>query len=320
MGETSAISWTDATQNFWIGCTKVGPGCDHCYAERDFDLRKGVAKWGAGNPRHRTKTWGNPRKWQRAHEAFFSEHGRPRRVFAQSLSDFFDNEIDPSWRAEAWDVVRDCGDLEWYIVTKRIGNVAKMLPPDWSDFNYRHIVLIITVVNQEEADREIPKLLALKAANPWLRVGLSIEPMLGPINLRPIRCRNFVCGTDEAASLYALDGTYQIPGSHWSQDFVKLDWVICGGESGPNARPMHPDWAHDLMKQCAATGVPFHFKQWGEWIDFEDAINLDGVEASTVKLWSGTFGDGVQMALVGKKRAGRLLDGIEHNQFPEPRT
>lgn len=313
MSEHSAISWTDATFNPWIGCTKVGPGCDNCYAERDFDLRKGIAKWGAGNPRHRTKTWGALRRWQRQAPAFFAEHGRKRRVFSASLADIFDNEVPQDWRADFWAEVRACPDLDLLIVTKRIGNVPKMLPPDWSSALYGHVVLLITVVNQEEADRDIIKLLMLKRQFPWLRVGLSIEPMLGPINLSPLHPpRNALYENDDAVSLYALRGksAYQIPGSHWTEDFPKIDWVIVGGESGPKARPLEPNWVRSLRNQCQASGVPFHFKQWGEWA-FEGQAGADG------KVWLWSF-DAESEQRVGKKRAGRLLDGIEHNGFPTP--
>src|ERR1700676_906243 len=124
MAEKTGISWADCTQNFWIGCTRVSPACDFCYAARDNERRGWVPGWGSGVPRHRTKTWGEPLKWNR--KAALTGY-RPR-VFCSSLSDFFDNEVDPQWRVEAWAVIRATTNLRWMILTKRIGNARKMLP------------------------------------------------------------------------------------------------------------------------------------------------------------------------------------------------
>lgn len=314
MAEASEISWTDATYNPWIGCTKVGPGCDHCYAERDFDLRKGRVKWGAGNPRSRTKTERQPHTWNNAHAEWFAEHGRKRRVFAASLADIFDNEVPANWRHDFWNTVAQTPLLEWYIVTKRVSNVERMLPDWWNEEQFRHVVLIVTVVNQDEANRDIPRLLAIKSKFPWLRVGLSIEPMLGPIDLRSLN-------PGGVQILDALDGVSANP--HYAA-WPHLDWVICGGESGPHARPMHPAWLRSLRDQCAAAGVPFHFKQFGEWapvteIGFEDGR---GVEAFTfqsdlsVETYGGAVPFGTEVRRVGKRAAGRSIDGKEHDGFP----
>ncbi|BEV44737.1 phage Gp37/Gp68 family protein [Afipia carboxidovorans] len=286
MAENSAISWCDHTQNFWIGCTKVGPGCDHCYAERDNARRKWVEGWGPGAPRRRTKTWGDPLRWDRAAALM----GRRPRIFCSSLADFFDNEVDPAWRTEAWGVIRCTPHLRWMILTKRIGNAAKMLPLDWPLSN---VGLLATVVNQAEADRDIPKLLATPAM--WR--GLSIEPMLGPVDI-----------------------------SHWltGHEGIGLDWVICGGESGPHARPMHPSWPRSLRDQCAAAGVAFHFKQWGEWAPHKISpgnrgqicLWPNGREGAGIGGANENGGGGAEMDRVGKKRAGDLLDGREHKEFP----
>ena len=255
MADESAISWTDSTYNPWIGCTKVGPGCDNCYAERDNGRRKWVAAWGAGVPRKRTKTFKQLRKWQDEAAAFFAEHGRKRRVFAASLADIFDNEIDEGWRTDFWADVEYCTDLELYIVTKRISNVRKMLPPNWSKERYGHVVLLITVVNQDEADRDVWRLLQIKAMDTWLRVGLSIEPMLGPITLRRLKAPN--------GERYSALAPWVMPG---------LDWVICGGESDDGrkaedgeriARPCPPEYPMAVAIDCANAKVPFHFKQVG---------------------------------------------------------
>lgn len=130
MAENSAIEWTDHTFNPWIGCTKVSPGCDHCYAEARMDTRLHRVNWGAGQPRRLTKTWGDPVRWNKAHEAFFAKHGRRQRVFCASLADVFDNEVPENWRIDLFALIEQTPQLDWLLLTKRIGNAAKYLP--WS--------------------------------------------------------------------------------------------------------------------------------------------------------------------------------------------
>jgi len=310
MAENSAISWTDHTFNPWIGCTKISPGCDHCYAERDNGRRKWVSGWGSGVPRKRTTAanWNKVRRWNHEASAFRTEHGHWPRIFCASLADVFDNEVDPAWRADLFDLIRETTDLRWMLLTKRIGNAAKMLPEDWSG-GWPHVGLMASVVNQEEADRDVPKLLATPAA--WR--GLSCEPLLGPIDLKAIWGERRV---------YRGDNT-----SGFIDHQPCIDWVICGGESGPAMRPMHPDWPRVLRDQCADAGVPFHFKQWGEWFprdqwEHNPALVLpDDSDAYHNNERTRVFGDGlngfVPCHRVGKARAGRLLDGVEHNCFPE---
>src|ERR1700677_4085014 len=148
MGEHSAISWCDNTQNFWVGCSKISPACDYCYAET-WAKRAGTRGLWEGE-RRRTKTWGDPIKW---HQQAALRGYRPR-VFCSSLSDFFDNEIDPAWRTDAWAVIRKTTNLRWMLLTKRIGNVAKMVPADWP---MPHVGLMATLANQSEWDRDYPK-------------------------------------------------------------------------------------------------------------------------------------------------------------------
>lgn len=172
MAEQTNISWADATFNPWIGCTKVSPGCDHCYAARDNERRKWVDGWGVGVPRRRTKTWGDPRKWNK--QAAVTGY-RPR-VFCASLADVFDNAVEQSWRDDLWQLLRETPNLRWMLLTKRIGNAAKMLPSDWP---FPNAGLMGTMVNQEEFDRDYWKLKAIPAA--WQ--GISMEPLLGPIDI-----------------------------------------------------------------------------------------------------------------------------------------
>ena len=173
MAEISGISWTDATFNPWIGCTKVSPACDNCYAERDNERRKWTDGWGPGVPRRRTtESWKNPPRWNRKAE----KDGKPLRVFCASLADVFDNEVPQEWRDDLWALIRETTHLRWILLTKRIGNAAKMLPPDWP---YANAGLMATLANQTEWDRDFPKLMAVPAA--WH--GVSAEPLLGRIDI-----------------------------------------------------------------------------------------------------------------------------------------
>lgn len=238
MAEQSGISWTDATFNPWIGCTKVGPGCDNCYAEALMDKRWKRVTWGTGRPRLATseRNWKLPLLWEKEHEAFALAHGRRRRVFCASLADVFDNEVDPAWRVDLFQLIADTPHLDWMLLTKRIGNAAHMIneasravykgsgEPTWP---WDNVWLGVTVVNREELLRDGPKLMATEAAMRFW----SAEPLLEDLGELP---------------------AHLVP-----------DWVIVGGESGPKARPFHVDWARSIVKQCRAAGVPVHVKQLG---------------------------------------------------------
>ena len=319
----TAIEWTDLTLNWWEGCQKVGPGCDHCYAEARDQRFTGGEHWGPGAPRRKVK--GAPaklRKIQREAGAFHAEHGRNPRVFCSSLADVFDNAVPDEWRREFLVAITVAPNCRFQLLTKRVGNVEKMIPPTWKDGWPHWVGLMITVVNQEEADRDIPKLLTLKAKYgiPW--VGLSMEPLLGPVDLTCIALQ----GEAEGFHFNSLNGKW-IDMDPGTPEWIPLDWVIVGGESGPNARPMHPDWARSIRDQCEAAGTPFLFKQWGEWCP--DPF-IDGPQPDLWMSWDGTTIDGgisdvaavdcdkpVSLVVrMGKKHAGRLLDGIEHNGFP----
>ena len=292
MAENSKIEWCDHTFNPWEGCQKVGPGCDNCYAEtRNARFGGGVAvNWGPGAPRRRTSAanWRQPLAWERGHSDFTTLHNRRQRVFCASLADVFDNEAPAAWRAELFALIGLTPHLDWLLLTKRIGNVPKMMdqPGMPKDGMPANVWLGATVVNQEEADRDIPKLLAVPARVRFL----SIEPMLGPVDLGAVWVPNVVL-RNMVMAIY------------------RLDWVICGGESGPKARPMQREWARSLRDQCESAGVPFLFKQWGEW---RPTITGEGAIGAQIK-WA----DGSVSIRAGKKLAGRRLDGLTHDQFPE---
>lgn len=310
MAENTKIEWTDHTFNPWEGCQKVGPGCDHCYAEtRNARYAGGQAiNWGPGAPRRRTSAgnWNKPLAWNANHEAFFAEHGRRQRVFCASLADVFDNAVDPKWRADLFSVIMKTPNLDWLLLTKRIGNVKAMLSeialdeeayfPLLGEMPLPNVWIGATIVNQEEADRDIPKLLTVPAKVRFL----SMEPLLGPVDLRlqrPVR-------EDDRQD---MDGYC----SHITTAAgAGIHWVIVGGESGPGARPMHPDWARSLREQCQAAGTPFLFKQWGEWAPY-DRSRTNGAALAT------PYSLDEPLQHFGKKVAGRQLDGRTWDEFPQ---
>jgi protein gp37 len=299
MGEKTGIAWTDATVNFWWGCTKVGPGCDHCYAE-SWSKRTGGQHWGVGAPRRKIKgAAALLHRLDNAYSQWFADMDRRRRVFIQSMSDLFDNEVPVEWFGEAWSLIEACDRLEIQIVTKRISIVEKRLAAIGAATWPKHAGLLVTVCNQAEANRDIPRLLALKAklGIPW--VGVSAEPLLGPMNVGSfLRCQG--CGYSSAdRRLHADHHLCRSPTS-------TLDLVIVGGESGPGARPMAPQWARDIRDQCKAAGVAYFHKQNGEFLPATDPNDGLARDRST----------GAPMVRVGKARAGRLLDGREHNDLP----
>lgn len=346
MSANSKIEWTDHTFNPWEGCQKVGPGCDHCYAEaRNARYAGGNAiNWGSGAPRRRTSVanWRKPISWNKAHAEFFAAHGRRQRVFCASLADVFDNAVDTNWRADLFDLILATPNIDWLLLTKRIGNTMKMLNDIavcrnallTSNDEYQppaNVWIGSTIVNQEEADRDIPKLLAVPAAKRFL----SMEPLLGPVRLDVIDLNGH-------SEIYPLRGTSRCEDGDGNPipDIPALDWVIVGGESGVDARPMHPDWARSLRDQCTAAGVPFLFKQWGEWTP-EDWGERRGYRDTAGVLPSGEFllmslgyvppfDDGARLAAagnvrldgrtlmdrVGKKAAGRILGGRTWDEVP----
>ncbi|MCO8321917.1 phage Gp37/Gp68 family protein [Burkholderia cenocepacia] len=304
MAENSMIEWTDHTFSPWIGCTKVSPGCDNCYAEHLMDTRLHKVVWGVHGERVRTSaaTWREPIRWNARHAEFFAAHGRRQRVFCASLADVFDNAVHPMWRADLFELIKRTPNLDWLLLTKRIGNAREMIQASVEylmdadrDWPWPNVWLGATITSRAELLRDAEKLLAVPARMRFW----SVEPMLGDLGEIP---------------------TELMP-----------DWVICGGESGANARPMHPDWARDLRDQCAAAGVPFLFKQWGEWAPGE---NCGGPPTRTERVadWFGdewsfstmtpgehdglSYDDEPTVYRVGKKTAGRHLDGRTHDEFP----
>lgn len=307
MAENSKIEWCDHTFNPWSGCWKVSEGCKNCYAERLEDKRFGRAIWGASGTRtgRSEAYWEQPHKWNRKAE----KDGVRYRVFCASLCDIFEDpgsHIEMAeWQLRAFKLMTQTPYLDWLLLTKRPQNILEFVPMDWFDKEYDpnaawpvNVWVGTSVENQARADERIPELLTVPAPIHFL----SCEPLLGPIDLE-LRGRN-----------------YGIVYETWSQ---LIDWVIVGGESGPNARPMHPDWARGIRDQCQKAGVPFFFKQWGEWFPWIPRCGCDGLPIKHVmkngtEYKPGNYSSSLQsMIRLGKRNAGRLLDGKEHNAFPK---
>jgi protein gp37 len=317
MAAKSNIEWTDATWGPTVGCTKVSAGCDHCYAET---LVNRFAGSNSGFPNRfdvmtirGEATLTLPLKWR-----------KPKMVFVNSLSDPFHADVPDEFIAEVWAVMSLAPRHTFQILTKRharmrsltssflfriMVNAARMRrgypvlpdsPPNGPSWPLRNVWLGVSVENQQWADIRIPALLDTPAAVRFL----SCEPLLGPVELW-------------------LDITRMPLGKKRSE---LLHWVIVGGESGPGARPMHPDWARLLRDQCTAAGVPFLFKQWGNWVPIttggvrlgDVCMSPDG-DTYTVDqdyICAHNESDGGWLRNVGKKAAGRELDGRTWDEFP----
>lgn len=256
MGADTKIAWADDTFNPWIGCMKISPGCDRCYAE-SLNKRWGKKNWGPGIPRRRTSpaNWKKPIKWNKEAEAA----GIRRKVFCASMADVFDNAVPDEWRSDLWQLIRGTPWLDWILLTKRIGNVKKMLPADWEE-GYSNVWLCITIVNQDEAERDIQKLIAI----PAMVRGLSIEPQLELIELN---CQ--YCGTSSDA--HSID----CPATNRAL-MVGIDWIITGAESGHGARLYNEEWTRSLRDQCQTAGIPFFYKQRIESGRKVETPELDG--------------------------------------------
>lgn len=291
MSDNTGIEWTDATWNPVTGCTEVSPGCDHCYA-------KTFAERWRGTPGHyfehgfdvqlRPDKLGQPLRWK-----------KPRRIFVNSMSDLFHDQVDVAYIADVFAVMATTQRHTYQLLTKRHARMHSLLSRD--DF-WRHVIdtvrakwspeaaaqvasrgwplpnvwLGVSAENQQWADIRIPALLDTPAAVRFV----SAEPLLGPIDLGMNEC-------DHHRQRHIDVGCW-----------LGLDWVIVGGESGRGARPMHPDWARGLRDQCQDAGVAFLFKQWGEWAP------ADNPECAA------------HMRKLGKKAAGRLLDGRTWDEYP----
>ncbi|MGV1913586.1 phage Gp37/Gp68 family protein [Agrobacterium vitis] len=381
MADNTKIEWTDATWNPITGCSIVSPGCTNCYAMKlagtrlqHHPSRVGLTKdskagpvW-TGEVRFNPEWLTQPLTWK-----------KPRMIFVCAHGDLFAEGVPDEWIDQVFAVMALAPHHTFQVLTKRPERMREYLygdsarqriawaeaakimnihAPHWRDEDIHganrslaisagqewplpNVWLGVSVEDQPRAEQRIPILLDTPAAIRWI----SAEPLLGGLDLRKLPSVIF------AANINALTGTLRWDGGPTETGGPRLDWVVAGGESGRNARPMHPDWARSLRDQCAAAGVPFLFKQWGEWhtaayrmtdgepvfrqfTTFDQWVN----KASTwinggvcldrtgrrLKIGGdfmrardkGTFPLTI-MHRVGKKSAGRVLDGVEHNGFPE---
>lgn len=305
MSNNSAIEWTDATWNPTTGCTKVSEGCRNCYALK-------FAERFRGTPGHyfehgfdvmlRHDKLELPLMWK-----------KPKKVFVNSMSDLFHEQVPDEFIEQVFAVMSATPQHTYQILTKRpkrmlewfthnraifVAGAAHQMghrPPQvtWDEWwPLANVWLGVSVENQQTADERIPLLLQTPAAVRFL----SCEPLLGPV------------------SLAGFDGKIYRP---WLDSIawrVDIDWVIAGGESGPNARPMHPDWVRSLRDECTSAGVAFFFKQWGEWLpnaqDYDANPGDFDYERKHIMV-----GD-IPMCRAGKKKAGRKIDGRTWDEFP----
>lgn len=260
MGERTAIEWTDHTFNPWIGCTRITPACDNCYAEA-LSARYDWAKWG-DHPRKRTSesTWKQPRAWDRK----ALRDGVRRFVFCASLADVFDNQVEPQWRADLFALIRETPNLDWLLLTKRPQNIVKMVKA--VGFMPPNIAFGTTVEDRARVKTNLPALTVAGGLLPRF-LFVSAEPLLEDLG-------------DLTPWLHP-PGT-QFCKMQFDEDYGHLmtpvRWIITGGESGPSPRPIEAEWARNLRDQCQAAGAAFFFKQWGGRTPKANGKSLDGRE------------------------------------------
>ena len=299
MARQTGIEYVDATHNFWVGCTSVSPGCKNCFARR-ITTRFGQDFSNV----QRTQRFDEPMKWKTS-----------KRILTCSMSDFFHEDAD-EWRDEAWRVIKSTPQHTYLILTKRperiefpkiwCGGMGKR--PKRMPICPENVWLGISAEDQEQLEKRWGHL-SMHPAPVWF---ISVEPALGPINFE--RAAKKVFGRNAS-------------GLRWR---TKAHWVIVGGESGPGARPMHPEWARSIRDQCQAAGVPYFFKQHGEWSvkgrgdpsrDFANhrIVGMDGsqitmrcFEVESNKQWPW-----ILMHRIGKEKAGRILDKRKWSEIPE---
>ena len=337
MSDQTKIEWCDATLNAWWGCTKVSDGCKHCYAD-SWSKRYNRAIWGPKGTRVEVKSWRST--LNKISKRALAE-GRRLKVFVQSMSDTFEGPetmggVDSeNWklvsrlRQELLELIPEHPELDFLLLTKRPENVLKYgrvgmawmkdgVPPNaWVG---------VSIEGQLTADDRLSKLAKIPAAVRFV----SCEPMIGPVDIEPyLRCPE--CNYSNADARLHMD--HFLCSQRGGLLPPEIHWVIFGGESGPKARPMHPDWVRSLRDQCVAANVPFFFKQWGEWLpwmEFSDAHVDDDIESSRYLAcyfedgkwtepeyagWDSDMPDDT-VGRVGKSRAGRMLDGRTWDEVP----
>jgi len=325
VADKTKIEWCDASWNPIRGCSVVSEGCRHCYAMQVAARfsGKGQAYEGLAYRNESGAHWTGKVRLVEEHLNDPLRWKLPRRIFVNSMSDLFHENVRDETIDRLFAVMALAPQHTFQILTKRpermrdylrnkarqdsIGQAAydyyeelfSGAPDCGEGFRYLHwplpnVWLGVSVEDQRSANERIPLLLQTPAAVRWL----SIEPLLDKVDLYEA-FPALGCSNDE-------------------RSLSDIHWIVVGGESGAGARPMHPDWARRLRDQCVAAGVPFFFKQWGGWV-LRDASNGD-IPFERCKIYAGDDADSVTLCPVGKKRAGRLLDGREWNEYPDVHT
>ena len=309
----SNIEWTDATWNPVTGCSKVSQGCKNCYAEALFPRAYGkVRKFTDVRIHPERLDW--PLRWRGSPKA--KAEGRPSRIFVNSMSDLFHEDVPTTFVYQVFLRMWAAPDFVFQVLTKRPTRMTQLVKA-WLDVDRRlmgkfapdalpggggierrggpldNVWFGVSVEDQKTADERIPILLQTPAAVRWV----SYEPALGPVDFS-----RYLTPEDMTAD----DGTPDIA------RIECLDWIVAGGESGPHARPPHPDWFRQVRDQCQAAGVPFFFKQWGAWKPHEGPP----YDASLI-VCPGRLPDAGMDWVGNKKKAGCVLDGREHKEFPK---
>lgn len=333
MSDTTTIEWTDSTWNPVTGCTKVSPGCDNCYAETFAERWRGVPGHHFENGfdvQLRPTALTMPLRWR-----------KPRRVFVNSMSDLFHKDVPDAYIARVFAVMALTPQHTYQVLTKRHGRMRSLLSsPEFEKQVDRALLtesafsdlkltkrswplpkpgwplpncwLGVSVEDQERADLRIPALLDTPAAVRFL----SCEPLLGPVDLARI-----AAGSKQQPDMVfdAVGRRYGVPGRWQAASSARIDWVIVGGESGRGARPMSPDWARSLRDQCQQADVPFLFKQWGEYQPTDWRVIGRPSDKRNVLVGDpiDDLGHRWEMRRVGKKAAGRELDGRTWDEFPQ---
>jgi protein gp37 len=363
MGDKTTIEWTDANWNPIRGCSRVSEGCRNCYAEGVARRFSGPGLPYEGLVNLTTGAWNGKIRFVEDHLLDPLRWKKPRRIFVNSMSDLFHENVTDEMRDRIFAVMALCPQHTFQVLTKRPERMLKWFTQHFNvkspgaremifEISHKHpdfvegrewvakaanafdvwplpnVWLGVSVENQKAADERIPLLLQTPAAVRFL----SCEPLLGKLSLDRV-------GPGPWPLFGPLSGycSKHFPRHHCHCDRqqASIDWVIAGGESGPNARPMHPDWVRSLRDQCADAGVPFFFKQWGEYVTYIDrekddpdwALDYskryaDEGRTQWLNLAGGRGFHGERfhvMRRIGKSLAGNLLDGQKHHAFPEVR-
>jgi protein gp37 len=290
------IEWADSVWNPVTGCTPISEACENCYAKRMSKRLAGRCGYPKDEPFRVTlhpDRLGQPLHWK-----------KPRRIFVCSMGDLFHEDVDDGFLCRVFETIAVAKQHTFMILTKRPEQMREFFEQFISCAHgiWDNLLLGVTAENQQRANERIPILLQI----PAVRRFVSVEPMLGSVDL--------VAALDAAID---IEGKVEIPAVDGIDNW--LHWVICGGETGPRARPLHPDWVRSLRYQCRASGTPFFFKSWGEWkSEFATEGELDEVLCLVDDGKMRTFSmDRGQFFRVGKNAAGRILDGREWNEVPE---